>query len=196
MAKPKPEIAPLAGREIVVGVTGGIAAYKTAHLVSRLVQAGAGVSVVMTEHATRFVGPATFQTLTGRPVALDLFAAPEAYQADHVALADRADLVVVAPATADCLGKLAHGIADDLLSTLLLAIDVPLLVAPAMNVRMWNHPAVRENAALLRRRGVRFVGPEEGRLACGMSGKGRMAEPEAILAEILKLMGGRKTTEM
>jgi len=183
--------ATLAGREVLVGVSGGIAAYKTAALVSRLVQEGAAVSVVMTEAATRFVGPLTFQTLTGRPVHVDQFAAPEIYHADHIALADRAELVVVAPATADILGKLAHGIADDLLSTLLLAVDVPVLMAPAMNVRMWNHPAVRANAAALGARGVRFVGPAEGRLACGTSGKGRMAEPDDIFGEIVKIMGGR-----
>jgi len=181
----------LKDREILVGVTGGIAAYKTAALVSRLVQEGAGVSVVMTEAATRFVGPLTFQTLTGRPVSLNPFVAPETYRSDHVALADLAEIVVVAPATADILGKLAHGIADDLLSTLLLAVDVPVLMAPAMNVRMWNHPAVQANVTALGSRGVRFVGPGEGRLACGTSGKGRMAEPDDIFAEIVKIMGGR-----
>jgi phosphopantothenoylcysteine decarboxylase/phosphopantothenate--cysteine ligase len=180
--------ATLKGREILVGVTGGIAAYKTAALVSRLVQAGAGVSVVMTEAATRFVGPLTFQTLTGRPVCIDQFAAPEVYHTDHIALADRAEIVVVAPATANIIGKLAHGIADDLLSTLLLAVDVPVLMAPAMNVHMWNHPAVQANAAALRSRCVHFVGPEEGRLACGTSGKGRMAEPDDIFAQILAML--------
>ena len=183
--------ATLAGREILVGVTGGIAAYKTAVLVSRLVQAGAGVSVVMTEAATRFVGPLTFQTLTSRPVSIDQFAAPEAYHTDHIALADRAEIVVVAPATANIISKLAHGIADNLLSTLLLAVDVPVLMAPAMNVRMWNHPAVKANVAAIGSRGVRFVGPEEGRLACGTSGKGRMAEPDDIFSELVKIMGGR-----
>ncbi|MBE3069819.1 MAG: phosphopantothenoylcysteine decarboxylase [Planctomycetes bacterium] len=173
------------GREIAVGVTGGIAAYKAAALVSRLVQAGAAVTVVMTEAATRFVGPLTFQTLTGRPAYTDLWSSPEGFRSDHVALADRAELVVVAPATADCLGKLAHGIADDMLSTFLLAIDVPLILAPAMNCRMWAHPAVRANVETLRTRGVRLVGPAEGRLACGTAGTGRMAEPEDILAAVL-----------
>jgi phosphopantothenoylcysteine decarboxylase/phosphopantothenate--cysteine ligase len=181
----------LKGREVLVGVAGGIAAYKAAALVSRLVQAGAGTSVVMTEAATRFVGPLTFQTLTSRPVHIDQFAAPEIYHTDHIALADRAEIVVVAPATANIIGKLAHGIADDLLSTLLLAVDVPVLMAPAMNARMWNHPAVRANVAAIGSRGVRLIGPEEGRLACGTSGKGRMAEPDDIFAEILKIMGGR-----
>ena len=172
-------------------MTGGIAAYKTAVLVSCLVQAGAGVSVVMTEAATQFVGPLTFQTLTSRPVCIDQFAAPEVYHTDHIALADRAEIVVVAPATANIIGKLAHGIADDLLSTLLLAVDAPVLMAPAMNVRMWNHPAVQANVADLGAWGVQFVGPATGRLACGTSGKGRMAEPDDIFAEIVKIMGGR-----
>ena len=184
MTTPEPNLKPVEGREIVVGISGGIAAYKTADLVSRIVQAGAAVTVVMTEAATRFVGPLTFQTLSGRPVYTGLWDSPEGFRSEHVALADRADLVVVAPATADCLGKLAHGIADDLLSTFLLAIDVPLLVAPAMNARMWAHPAVAANLETLRSRGVRIIGPDEGRLACGAVGKGRMAEPPVILAEI------------
>jgi phosphopantothenoylcysteine decarboxylase/phosphopantothenate--cysteine ligase len=157
-----------------------------------MVQAGAGVSVVMTEHAARFVTAITFQTLTGRPVHADQFAMPEAWRADHIALADRAELVVVAPATANVLGKLAHGIADDLLSTFLLATPAPVLMAPAMNERMWAHPAVRANVETLRGRGVRFIGPEEGRLACGTVGVGRMAEPEEIMAEIVRILGGKR----
>jgi phosphopantothenoylcysteine decarboxylase/phosphopantothenate--cysteine ligase len=183
-----PEKQPLREREILVGVTGGIAAYKTAALVSRLVQAGAGVSVMMTGPATRLVGPATFQALTGRPVHTDLWAPPEACRADHIALADRAHLVVVAPATANAIGKLAAGIADDLVSTVLLAISVPLVLAPAMNVHMWQHPAVQANVETLRTRGVRLVGPEEGWLACGVEAHGRMAEPETIVAEIVKAL--------
>jgi phosphopantothenoylcysteine decarboxylase / phosphopantothenate---cysteine ligase len=189
-AKTQPEA--LTGREIVVGVSGGIAAYKTAALVSRLVQAGAGVTVVMTEHATRFVGPLTFQTLSGRPVHVDPLALPEDWRADHIALADRAELVVVAPATANVLGKLAGGIADDLLSTVLLAAPAPVLLAPAMNERMWAHPAVRANVETLRGRGVHFIGPDAGRLACGTTGPGRMAEPDAILAEIVRVLGGKR----
>ncbi|HET6442265.1 MAG TPA: flavoprotein [Phycisphaerae bacterium] len=191
MAKRKKNGQALQGREILVGVTGGIAAYKTADLVSRLVQQGAAVSVVMTEHAQRFVGPPTFQALSCRPVYTDLFA-EGAYDADHIALADRAEAAVVAPATANAIGKLAGGIADDLLSTVLLALRVPVLLAPAMNEAMWNHPAVQANVETLRRRGVRFVGPEEGRLACGTEGPGRMAEPETILAEIVAVFGRKK----
>jgi phosphopantothenoylcysteine decarboxylase/phosphopantothenate--cysteine ligase len=195
MAEPDPSAAapdasapPLAGREVLVGVTGGIAAYKTAALVSRLVQAGAGVSVAMTEHATRFVGPWTFQGLTGRPVHVDLFAPPETYSAEHIALAERAEAACVAPATANCLAKLAHGLADDLLSTVLLALDVPLVVAPAMNARMWRHPAVQANVRTLRERGVHLVGPEEGRQACGTFGPGRMAEPEALFEALVAVL--------
>ena len=192
MARAQPHSDVLKDREVLVGVTGGIAAYKAAALVSRLVQAGAATNVVMTEHAARFVGPLTFQAITGRPVHTDPFAAPDVYHADHIALADRAEIVVVAPATANCLGKLAHGIADDLLSTVLLAVEAPVLLAPAMNVRMWDHPAVRANVKLLESRGVHLVGPEEGRLACGATGQGRMAEPETILAAILEILQGRK----
>jgi len=191
MARPKPDPTVLKGREVLVGVTGGIAAYKTAALVSALVQAGAGVSVVMTENATRFVAPLVFQTLTGRPVHTNLFASAEVYRAEHIALADRAEAAVVAPATANCLAKLAHGLADDLLSTVLLAVDAPVILAPAMNARMWAHPAVRANVETLRSRGVRLVGPAEGRLACGTTGPGRMAEPEEILAVLIEIMGGR-----
>jgi len=194
MTTPEPDRESLGGREIVVGVAGGIAAYKTAHLVSRLVQAGTGVTVVMTEAATRFVAPLTFQTLSGRPVYSDLFVAPDAHRAEHVSLADRAEIVVVAPATANILAKLAHGIADDLLSTFLVAADVPVLMAPAMNERMWRHPAVRANCDVLRSRGVRLVGPAEGYLACGTVGEGRMAEPDEILAALAEVARERPAT--
>jgi len=187
MAKRKKDGQTLQGREILVGVTGGIAAYKAADLVSLLAQEGAAVSVVMTEHATRFVGPLTFQALSRRPVYTDLFA-EGAYDTDHIALADRAEAAVVAPATANAIGKLAGGIADDLLSTVLVALRVPVILAPAMNEAMWNHPAVQANVETLRRRGVRFVGPEEGRLACGTEGPGRMAEPETIFAQIVRAL--------
>jgi phosphopantothenoylcysteine decarboxylase/phosphopantothenate--cysteine ligase len=188
----------LKGREVLVGVTGGIAAYKAAMLVSRLVEAGAKVSVVMTEHATRFVAPLTFQTLSGRPVGTDLYAPPEGFmpacrsgRSEHLALADLAEVAIVAPATANLLGKLAHGIADDLLTTVLLALEAPVVVAPAMNVRMWAHPAVQANVEVLRQRGVHVVGPEDGRLACGVKGKGRMAEPETILKVITEILSRR-----
>ncbi len=179
MAKPSR----LKGKEIVVGVTGSIAAFKSAEVVSQLVQRGAGVSVVMSEAAANFVGPLTFQSLTRRRVMVDQFDLENVLDPTHISLADEADLVLVAPATANFLGKAAHGIADDMLTSLLLAVRCPVLAAPAMNDRMWNHPAVRENVETLRKRGVRFVEPESGFLACGTYAKGRLAEPGRIVAE-------------
>jgi phosphopantothenoylcysteine decarboxylase len=172
------------GREVVVGVTGGIAAYKTATLVSRLAQAGAGVTVVMTAAATRFVGPATFAALTGRPVRTDLFASSLEPLGGHIELAEKADLLCVAPATANFLAKAAQGIADDLLSTLYLVVRCPVLLAPAMNAAMWEKPPVQRNVRQLREDGVELIGPAEGWLACRAIGAGRMAEPEAIFAAI------------
>jgi phosphopantothenoylcysteine decarboxylase/phosphopantothenate--cysteine ligase len=172
---------PLDSREVVVGVTGGIAAYKAAELVSRLRQRGAAVTVVMTEAATRFVQPLTFAVLSGRRVITDLFEQPEHYEADHVALAAKAALAIVAPATANLLGKLAAGIADDALTTTLLTLQCPVILAPAMNHRMWANRVVQGNVARLRELGYRIVEPEEGWLACGEKGVGRLAEPEAIL---------------
>lgn len=178
----------VSGRRILVGVTGGIAAYKTAGLVSHLVQRGAEVRVAMTDAATKFVGPTTFQALTGRPVHLDMWRDPEECNPAHISLADWAEVGVIAPATADVLGKLANGLADDLLSTTLLAMNVRVLLAPAMNVRMWKHPAVHENVARLAKMGYPFVGPNEGRQACGDVGPGRMSEPEEILAALEALL--------
>jgi phosphopantothenoylcysteine decarboxylase len=172
------------GRELLIGVTGGIAAYKTAAMVSRLVQSGAGVTVVMTEAATRFVGPTTFEALTGRTVCLSLFDHPEYPLGGHVSLADKAALMCVAPATANFLAKAAQGIADDLLSTLYLAFPGPVVVAPAMNTVMWEQPAVQRNVQQLRTDGVHFVDPEEGWLSCRATGAGRMADPQRILAAI------------
>lgn len=172
------------GRELVVGVTGGIAAYKTAVLVSRLAQAGAGVTVVMTASALRFVGPTTFAALTGRPVRTELFASADQPLGGHIELAERADLLCVAPATANFLAKAAHGIADDLLSTLYLVFRGPVLLAPAMNSAMWEKPAVQRNVGQLREDGVQCIGPEEGWLACRTTGAGRMSEPDTIFAAI------------
>ena len=177
------------GRELIIGVTGGIAAYKTAGLVSSLVQAGAGTSVVMTRAAMKFVGTATFEALSGRTVSTELFDQPGQKLGAHIELTDRADLMCVAPATANFLGKAAAGIADDLLSTLYLSFAGPVLLAPAMNSRMWQHPAVVRNVAQLKEDGVHFVGPEEGWLACRSTGPGRMAEPDAIFATIEKILG-------
>ncbi|BBH19643.1 phosphopantothenoylcysteine decarboxylase [Paenibacillus baekrokdamisoli] len=171
----------LKGKTIVLGVSGGIAAYKAASLCSKLVQAGANVHVIMTESATKFITPLTLQTLSRNPVYLDTFDEFNPSVVSHIDLADRADLVVIAPATANILAKMAHGLADDMLSTTLLAATAQVLVAPAMNVHMYAHPAVEHNMELLAQRGVRFIEPGTGQLACGYVGKGRLAEPEDIV---------------
>jgi phosphopantothenoylcysteine decarboxylase/phosphopantothenate--cysteine ligase len=178
------------GSEILLGVTGGIAAYKSAELASRLVQAGAAVSVVMTRSALRFIGATTFEALTNRPVHTKLFSPREHPLGEHIGLARRAQLLVVAPASADCLAKYAHGLADDLLSTLYLAYTGPVLAAPAMNSDMWAKPAVQRNLAQLKADGVHFVDPSQGWLSCGTTGPGRMAEPEEIFERIGELLGG------
>lgn len=176
------------GREIVLGITGGISAYKSAELCSRMVQAGAGVSVVMTPAARKFVGPATFAALTNRPVHWRRFSPREHFLGEHIGLARRADLLVVAPATADFLGKAANGLADDLLSTLVLACTRPVLLAPAMNCDMWAKPSVQRNVAQLRADGAHFAEPGEGWLSCGEVGAGRMAEPEEIFQQAVELL--------
>ncbi len=174
-------------REILIGVTGGIAAYKTAALVSQLVQGGAKVTVVMTEAAQRFVGPATFAALTGRPVPSDPFDPAHPLGA-HIELAQRAELFCVAPASANFLAKAAAGLADDLLSTIYLCCECPVLLAPAMNCQMWAKPAVQRNVTRLREDGAGFVDPEEGWLSCRQQGVGRMAAPERIAAVIQELL--------
>ena len=179
---------PLDGKCVVLGVTGGIAAYKACGLASMLRKAGADVFVIMTENACEFVRPLTFETLTNHPVVTDTFARPETWEVEHIALAKRADVFVIAPATANILAKMACGIADDMLSTTVLATKAPILIAPAMNTGMWENPATQRNVEVLRSRGVRFVGPEGGFLACGDSGTGRMSEPEAVFAEIEKIL--------
>ncbi len=174
----------MTGRRLLIGVTGGIAAYKTAALVSQLVQADAEVTVVMTSAAQQFVGTATFAALTGRPVATEIFD-PCSPLGAHIELARDADLLAVAPASASCLSKFAGGQADDLLSTLYLCFSGPVVLAPAMNDQMWRHPAVERNARQLREDGVHLVGPESGWLSCRQSGVGRMADPQAI-AEVIE----------
>ena len=169
-------------RKVVIGVTGSIAAYKACELVRLLVKRGDDVHVVMTEHAKAFVTPLTFRTLSRHPVQSELFAEPLDWKPEHIGLAERADLVVVAPATANILAKMAHGLADDLLSSVALATRAPILVAPAMNTGMWANPATQANLAALRARGVRVVEPGDGELACGTTGTGRMAEPGEIFA--------------
>ncbi len=174
----------LQGRELLIGVTGGIAAYKTAALVSQLVQAGAGVSVVMTAAAGEFIGAATFEALTGRPVRTGVFHESGHPLGAHIELAQRAELLCVAPATANYLAKAALGLADDLLSTLTLAFAGKIIVAPAMNCEMWAKPAVQRNVEQLRRDGFVIIDPEEGWLSCRQQGAGRMASPETIRAVI------------
>lgn len=173
---------------ILVGVTGSIAAYKAADLVSKLVKAGHTTHVVMTREATELVAPLTFATLSRNPVTLNLFEDPAEWKPQHVSLADDADLLVIAPATANIIAKLALGLADDALSSIALASQAPLLVAPAMNGKMWQHPATQQNVATLRKRGAQFIGPEAGLLACGYEGLGRLWNVDGIVAEIERLV--------
>jgi phosphopantothenoylcysteine decarboxylase/phosphopantothenate--cysteine ligase len=171
-------------RRIVLGVTGGIAAYKVAEFTRLLVKAGVAVDVVMTEAATRFVAPMTFQALSGRPVLTDLWASGADNAMGHIAVSRGAEMIVVAPASADFLAKLAHGTADDLLSTLCLARECPLLVAPAMNVQMWSNAATQRNVAQLSKDGIAILGPGRGELACNEFGAGRMLEAEELFAAV------------
>lgn len=178
----------LSGKEIILGVTGGIAAYKGAELVRQLTRKGAKVHVVMTRNAREFITPLTFQTLSGNPVQADLFSLIEGSKIGHVALADMADLVVIAPATANIIGKVANGIADDFLSTMIMATKSPVLFAPSMNVNMWGSPVVQRNVATLKEVGYHFIGPEEGDLACEAVGQGRLAAVEDIVERIVDLL--------
>lgn len=174
------------GQRVLLCVTGGIAAYKAAELVRRLRDAGAQVRVAMTEDAQRFVAAQTFQALSGQPVRSSLWDAQAEAAMGHLELAGWAQQVVVAPATANTLAKLAHGFADDLVTTLCLATDAPILAAPAMNHRMWRHPATQSNVEILRGHGMAFIGPDDGPLAEGESGPGRMAEPDQIVAALAR----------
>jgi phosphopantothenoylcysteine decarboxylase/phosphopantothenate--cysteine ligase len=176
--------------ELIIGVSGGIAAYKTAALVSSLVQDGHGVSVVMTRAARKFIGAATFRALTGRPVVSQPFDAHYPLGA-HIELADKADLLCVAPASADLLAKAACGLADDLLSTLLLSFTGPVVFAPAMNTAMWEKPSVQRSIETLRSDGHHIIDPESGWQSCRRSGKGRMAEPAEIQATIGRLLASK-----
>jgi phosphopantothenoylcysteine decarboxylase/phosphopantothenate--cysteine ligase len=181
--------ASLPDRRVLLCVCGGIAAYKSAELVRRLREAGAEVRVAMTDGATHFVGTATFQALSGSPVRTSLWDEAAEAAMGHLELARWADVVLIAPATADTLAKLAHGFADDLVSTLCLATTAPIAVAPAMNHRMWLHPATQANIATLRERGVQVIGPDDGPLAEGESGPGRMREPADILTALAERAG-------
>lgn len=185
----------LTGKEIVLGVTGGIAAYKAAEVVSRLRHLGASVNVIMTKNATQFVAPLTFETLSNHPVITDTFERPERWEVEHVALAKKADLFVIAPATANIMAKMAWGIADDMLSTTVLATKAPVLIAPAMNTGMWTADATQNNRDILRKRGVHFVGPASGVLACGDTGAGRMSEPVEIVSAIDAILNAKRDLE-
>jgi phosphopantothenoylcysteine decarboxylase/phosphopantothenate--cysteine ligase len=180
---------------IVLGVTGSIAAYKAAELVRLMVGRDWDVSVVMTKAATRFVGELTFRTLSRNPVSVDMFEMPDMWQPEHIELARRADVLAVAPCTANVIAKLANGLADDLLSCVALATRAPLVVAPAMNENMWDHSATRANVARLVERGAVMVEVGEGDLACGIVGRGRLAAPEAILAAIERCLQNRREEE-
>ncbi len=174
-------------KKILCGVTGGIAAYKAADLVSKLTRQSYSVHVVMTDHAREFVGPATFRALSGNPVVTSLFA-PAEELIPHISLSEDVDLCIIAPATANIIGKIANGIADDILTTSILACSAPKLIVPSMNTQMWDNPLVQENISKLKKLGYIFVEPDYGRLACGTEGKGRYPENEKIIAEITKIM--------
>jgi phosphopantothenoylcysteine decarboxylase/phosphopantothenate--cysteine ligase len=178
----------LAGKELILGVTGSIAAYKAVYLLREFTRQGAGVTVVTTAHAEKFVGALTWRTLSGRPVLSDLFDPQSPDAVEHVGLAERAHALVVAPATANVLAKAAHGVADDFLTTLLLAARCPVLMAPAMDGGMWAHPAVVANVGALRERGVTIIEPDAGALASGLSGKGRFPEVEAIVEALRRAL--------
>jgi len=174
----------LAKRSIIIGVTGSIAAYKAAEIVSFLIQQQSYVTVVMTRAATQLIQPLTFQTLSHHQVYTELFSPQNSFNPEHIALADKADALLIAPATANIIGKAAHGIADDLLSTLIMTVRAPVLFAPAMNDRMYLNPIVQNNIRSLKKYGHRFITPEKGHLACGTKGIGRMARLETIIKQL------------
>ena len=180
---------------VVLGVTGGIAVYKACELLRLLQKRGIDVFVVMTQNACRFVAPLTFETLSGHPVAVDTFDRPQTWEVEHIALAKRADLFLIAPATANIMGKMACGIADDMLSTTVMATRAPVLVAPAMNTGMWENTAVQQNVKTLRARGVEIVAPVSGHLACGDSGAGKLEDVAVIAERACKLLFAKKDME-
>lgn len=178
-------------KNIVLGVTGSIAAYKACELVRLMKKKGWDVSVVMTESATRFVSELTFRTLSRNPVGIEMFGEIEEWQPEHLSWAEKADAVVIAPCTANVMAKIAHGIADDLLTCTVLATTAPVIVAPAMNVNMWKNPATQENLEVLKKRGIAVVDVESGELACGVKGEGRLAAIEDVMAAVEKVVCGR-----
>jgi phosphopantothenoylcysteine decarboxylase/phosphopantothenate--cysteine ligase len=189
-------VSKLADMNILLGVTGGIAAYKAVDLTSKLTAAGAKVNCIMTENACELVRPKSFEAVTGRAVFTSMWSGPEDYKISHVNLAEQADIVVIAPATANIIAKIANGICDDLLSTTLCACwDKPVLIGPAMNSNMWTNPAVQKNVETIKQAGFRIIGPETGRLACGAEGIGRMAEPDNIIKAIEDIAAERKAQD-
>ena len=190
-----PETESLKGRELIIAVCGGIAAYKVADLVSQLVQAGAGVTVAMTPEAQKFITPLTFQALSGRPVRTGIFDMTDSSDPQHIALTERADLMLVAPATNHTIAKIAAGLTDDLVSLMVSAAACPVVFAPAMNHRMWENPIARQNVATLSDLGYRFIGPEPGWLACRNVGVGRLTEPETIFSEVVRLLAEMSAPE-
>ncbi|MBR5301795.1 MAG: bifunctional phosphopantothenoylcysteine decarboxylase/phosphopantothenate--cysteine ligase CoaBC [Clostridia bacterium] len=180
---------------IVLGVTGGIAAYKACELLRLLQKRGMDVYVVMTKHATQFVAPLTFETLSGHPVAVDTFERPATWEVEHIALAKRADLFLIAPATANIIGKMANGIADDMLSTTVMATKAPVMIAPAMNTGMWENPATQQNVKTLKARGVHVVTPATGHLACGDSGAGKLEDVNVIAERAIAVLEKKKDLE-
>ena len=179
-------------KNVVLGVTGSIAAYKACDIVSRLRKQGVDVHVILTRAGAEIITPLALETMSANPVVVDMFHRENPWEVEHISLAKRADVFLVAPATANFLGKAAHGIADDMLTTTILATRAPVLVAPAMNVNMYENPVVQENIALLKKRGWHFIEPDAGLLACGDVGKGRLAEPEAIVAAAMELLYPRR----
>jgi phosphopantothenoylcysteine decarboxylase/phosphopantothenate--cysteine ligase len=191
MTSPSGNAADLAGYELVVGISGGIAVYKVCTVVSSLVQRGAGVTCVMTRAATRFVGPLTFEALSGRQVLRSLWRPEYSYDPQHIRLTEAADAVLLSPATANLIAKLACGLADDLLTTLMTAVTCPVLVAPAMNHAMWKNPIVQANLAKLVGCGYQVIGPAEGWQACRAVGMGRLEEPPAIVDALVTILKAR-----
>src|SRR5690349_4340033 len=185
---PEPSPPVLKGRELIVAVCGGIAAYKVAEIVSKLVQAGAGVTVVMTAEAQKFITPLTFEALSGRPVRTNTFNLIETSDPQHIGLTERADLMLVAPATNNTIAKIAHGLCDDLVSLMVCAAACSVVFAPAMNNRMWENPIAKENVAKLQGLGYRFIGPDSGWLACRNVGPGRLSEPQKIVEEVTGML--------
>ena len=178
----------LKGKQIVLGVTGGIAAYKSAELVRLLVKKGACVNVVMTKHACQFITPLTMQTLSKNPVGVEMFDYQQRTEIEHIGLADKADILIIAPASANVIGKIANGIADDLLSTVVMATKAPILIAPSMNSNMYGNPIVQQNMKKLKVLGYHFADPDSGELACGYKGVGRLTDLEKIIAQTEKLL--------